>query len=364
MVRSQYAHSIAFQYTRRVTVRKLSGHMPIDARRIFRNHPGMSEVPEDKQQEYLAMLPKLRNLFMYKGELSEEDLDPLPETEEQAAKRDRGLNVKSDLMDQPWRARYRWDICKRYIERTRAHRAKKLAEDQRAEEQQKQNAKMDSDMSVYNQHIRTTFTKVSAAMREKYSYTAALSDRCCRECKGFYSSWAALDIERCPKTKAWKSVADTTEDWYCGLKSCRSAYTQAGKRLRLRKADARKAEKKKKDDEKKLRAVPMNRYLLLQKTAFADIDSELAQKYQFNVNDDDLSCCACGGWWSTWVAQDLRTLTRKSKTPDPQDTPEEQTRWYCGTKACLVECMAMEQQLKHSLKQRREPAKKKRKTRR
>ena len=73
----------------------------------------MSEVPEDKQQEYLAMLPKLRNLFMYKGELSEEDLDPLPETEEQAAKRDRGLNVKSDLMDQPWRARYRWDNCKR-----------------------------------------------------------------------------------------------------------------------------------------------------------------------------------------------------------------------------------------------------------
>ena len=153
MVRSQYAHSIAFQYTRRVTARKLSGHMPIDARRIFRNHPGMSEVPEDKQQEYLAMLPKLRNLFMYKGELSEEDLDPLPETEEQAAKRDRGLNVKSDLMDQPWRARYRWDNCKRYIERRRAHRAKKLAEAQRAEEQQKQNAKMDSDMSVYTDNL-------------------------------------------------------------------------------------------------------------------------------------------------------------------------------------------------------------------
>ena len=54
-------------------------------------------------------------------------------------------------------------------------------------------------------------------------------------------------------------------------------------------------------------------------------------KYEYAT---DFPCDECGGFWSTWVALDLKTTTKFWKTPDrllaQQDAREAEWNWFCG----------------------------------
>ena len=87
------------------------------------------------------------------------------------------------------------------------------------------------------------------------------------------------------------------------------------------------------------------------------IPHDMKTKYEYAT---DFPCDECGGFWSTWVALDLKTTTKFWKTPDrllaQQDAREAEWNWFCGLGPCQAICAQQNREARAANKLTREAA--------